>query len=195
MWTDSTTILQRVHSLEKQPFFVANCVTEILELTTVDEWNHLPTGVNSADIGTRGLFATTLLESSWSRGPDSLKSSNWACTDVITKIKSIKFPHEIEMMKKETHERTKFTADVTTNTSTFEWQKYSSHKNFLSFVAYKLPILLKFSDNRINSGCITDLDKLLGAERRLLLLLQTESFLAQKKNLLKLSPLSRLQYW
>ena len=32
MWTDSTTVLQWLHSLEKQPVFVANRVTEILEL-------------------------------------------------------------------------------------------------------------------------------------------------------------------
>ena len=37
MWTDSTTVLQWLHSLEKQPVFVANRVVEILELTTADE--------------------------------------------------------------------------------------------------------------------------------------------------------------
>ena len=37
MWTDSTTVLQWLHSLEKQPAFVANRISEILELTTTDE--------------------------------------------------------------------------------------------------------------------------------------------------------------
>ena len=37
IWTDSTTVLQWLHSLEKQPVFVTNRVAEILELPTVDE--------------------------------------------------------------------------------------------------------------------------------------------------------------
>ncbi|XP_075247024.1 uncharacterized protein LOC142340334 [Convolutriloba macropyga] len=37
MWTDSTTVLQWLSSLEKQPIFVANRVSEILEGTTVDQ--------------------------------------------------------------------------------------------------------------------------------------------------------------
>ena len=43
-WTDSTMVLQWLHSLEKQPVFVANLVAEILELTTVDEWNYVEPG-------------------------------------------------------------------------------------------------------------------------------------------------------
>ena len=37
MWTDNTTVLQWLHSIDKQPVFVANRVAEILEMTTVDE--------------------------------------------------------------------------------------------------------------------------------------------------------------
>ena len=33
MWTDSTTVLQWLHSIDKKPVFVANRVAEILELT------------------------------------------------------------------------------------------------------------------------------------------------------------------
>ena len=39
MWSDSSTVLQWLISLEKQPTIVANRVCEILELTTVDEWH------------------------------------------------------------------------------------------------------------------------------------------------------------
>ena len=41
MWTDSTTVLQWLHSIEKQPVFVANRVAEILELSTTDEWHYV----------------------------------------------------------------------------------------------------------------------------------------------------------
>ena len=55
MWTDSTTVLQWLHSLEKEPVFVTNRVAEILELTIVDEWNYVKSCDNPADAGTRGL--------------------------------------------------------------------------------------------------------------------------------------------
>ena len=55
MWTESTTVLQWLHSLEKQSVFVANCVAEILEVTTADEWYYVQSADNPADAGTRGL--------------------------------------------------------------------------------------------------------------------------------------------
>ena len=75
MWTDSTTVLQRLHSIDKPPVFVvAKRVTEILELTAVDEWNHVPTVDNPANAGTRGLSAK---ESTWLKGPAFLRTSDW----------------------------------------------------------------------------------------------------------------------
>ena len=53
MWSDSSTVLQWLTSLEKQPTFVANRVCEILELNTLDEWHYVPTAHSPADAGTR----------------------------------------------------------------------------------------------------------------------------------------------
>ena len=53
LWTDSTTVLHWLDLLEKQPVFVANRLIEILELTTVEQWNQVPTADNPADAGTR----------------------------------------------------------------------------------------------------------------------------------------------
>ena len=53
MWTGSTTVLNWRCSLEMQPIFVTNCVAEILELSTADEWNYVMSSDNSADFGTR----------------------------------------------------------------------------------------------------------------------------------------------
>ena len=49
MLTDSTTGLQWLCSLDKQPIFVANRVSEILEPTTVDQWFHLSSADSPAD--------------------------------------------------------------------------------------------------------------------------------------------------
>ena len=196
-WTDSKTVLQLLHSLGKQPVFIANRVTEILELTTVDEWNHVPTGDNPADAGTRGMSATALFQSSWLKCPEFLTSPNRPfilCTDVvITTMKARNLARGTELMKNESHEMMTLTAHVTINASTFEWQNYSSYEKFLLLVAYMLRLLQKFSGNRTNSGSVTYPDELLEAESRLFLLVQTDSFPAEKTILLKSS--ARLQFW
>ena len=60
MWTDSTTVLQRLHSFEKQSLSEAIRVVEIVELTIVDEWNHVPTAEKPTDADTRRLPAASL---------------------------------------------------------------------------------------------------------------------------------------
>ena len=89
---------------------------------------------------------------------------------------SRKVAPETEMMKKETHDLATLTAHVTINASTFEWEKYSSYGKRLRIVVYMLRVLPKFNGNRTKSRCITDPNELLESDRRLFLLLQTESF-------------------
>ena len=57
MWTDSTTVLQWLHSFDKKPEFVANRIAEFPELATVDEWNHVPTVDIPAEAGKHALLA------------------------------------------------------------------------------------------------------------------------------------------
>ena len=90
MWTASTTVLQRLNSTSKQPIFVANRVCEILERTSVDEWNHVASSDNPADAATRGMSAEVLQLSSWVRGPDFLRTKEFPSepnTDVVKNIK------------------------------------------------------------------------------------------------------------
>ena len=55
-WTASVTVLHWIHSAnKKQTIFVGNRVAEILESSTVDEWNLVNGTLNPADIGTRGM--------------------------------------------------------------------------------------------------------------------------------------------
>ena len=105
------------------------------------------------------------------------------------KIKSRKFAPKTEMLKNETHEMTTLMAYITA--STFEWQKCISYEETLRIVKYMLHILPKLSDRRTNSGSITVRDALLEAEHRLFLLVQTESFPAPKKDLMKASAINK----
>ena len=77
MWTDSTTVLQWLHSCSKLPVFVGNRTGQILESTTTDQWHHILSGDNPADTGTRGISSEALKESSWVNGPSMLRTTDW----------------------------------------------------------------------------------------------------------------------
>ena len=120
MWTDSTTVLQWLHSLEKQPAFVANRISEILELTTTDEWYHVQTADNPADAGTRGLSAKALLESCWLKGPEFLRTSDWPfkpCEEFRQKLKQ---PKQANWEKEEQESVTTLTITKAKIVTTFQ---------------------------------------------------------------------------
>ena len=90
MWTDSTIVLQWINSTNKHPIFIANRLCEILENTSVDQWNHVATCDNPADADTRGMSAEDFQSSSWVRGPDFLRTKQFPFvpnTDVVDNIK------------------------------------------------------------------------------------------------------------
>ena len=74
MWTYSTIVFQWTNSTNKHQIFIANRVCEILENTSVDQWNHVTTCDNPADAGTRGMSAEVLQSSSWVRGKRFLEN-------------------------------------------------------------------------------------------------------------------------
>ena len=69
-WSDSMTVLHWLHSShKKQTVFVANRIAEILENSTIDEWNFVNGLKNPADIGTRGMTISELNDSDWIKRP------------------------------------------------------------------------------------------------------------------------------
>ena len=193
MWTDSTTVLQWLHSIDKKPVFVANRVAEVLELTTVDEWNHVPTADNPADAGTRGLPAKALFDSSWLKGPKFLMTPDWPFqpSEEIWKTKLKNYDSNEINADSVYQETTANTASVTPNVLTLEWQRYSSYEKLLRIVAFILRILPRFSGNRTKTGAITDPVELESAEQKLFFLVQSETFPNETKNLLKTCSLSK----
>ena len=194
MWSGSSTVLQWLTSLEKQPTFVANRVCEILDLTTVDEWHYVPTAHNPADAGTRGMSATDLLNSCWLTGPDFLKTSDFPFKlpeEFGQKVKLNKGADSNKVIKTKEHQCTTITATVTEIATTFKWQKYSSYEKLLRIVAYMLRLLPKNESKRTDTGFITDPTELDNAQQRLFHLVQLESFNTEKKCVLKSLPLSK----
>ncbi|XP_058810967.1 uncharacterized protein LOC131675845 [Topomyia yanbarensis] len=67
MWSDSSTVLSWIRSdTRRYPKFVAFRVSEILNVTSLDEWRWLPTRLNVADEATK-----------WGTGPSFRKENRW----------------------------------------------------------------------------------------------------------------------
>ena len=76
-WSDSQNVLWwiRGHSRDFKPF-VANRVGEIQTTTNPEQWRHIATGLNPADILSRGMKTAELLDCDrWWTGPEFLKQS------------------------------------------------------------------------------------------------------------------------
>ncbi|XP_055918569.1 uncharacterized protein LOC129950669 [Eupeodes corollae] len=74
-WSDSKTTLSWIRSNPgKHKQYVANRITKIQELTTIDCWRYVPTKSNPADIASRGVYPSQLhsLDLWWS-GPTWLQ--------------------------------------------------------------------------------------------------------------------------
>ena len=192
MWSDSTTVLQWIHSLDEQPVFVANRVAEILDLTTTDEWNYVKSSENPADAGTRRLSAKSLASSSWLNGPEFLKTSDWPFKpSEPSKFKLKPDLNDQSTEKPSPKNEIVLSSNADINTSTFEWHKYSSFEKLLRVVAYLMRLIPKNEAYRSETGLISDPSELENAQTKLFYLAQLESFPIEKKLLLKKSPLSR----
>ncbi|XP_067206332.1 uncharacterized protein [Linepithema humile] len=75
LWTDSQIVLCWLRSCSRQwTPFVANRIAEIQRLTNVDDWKHVPSQDNPADLLSRGVMPDLLHNSEiWWHGPSWIK--------------------------------------------------------------------------------------------------------------------------
>lgn len=75
LWTDSTVVLGWLNAqTTRLKTYVLNRVNQILELTQIGQWHHVRTDENPADVVSRGISGSMLLESQlWWHGP------SWLC--------------------------------------------------------------------------------------------------------------------
>ena len=180
MWSDSSTVLQWLHSPEKQPVFVANRVSEILDASTVDEWAHVFSTNNPADVVTREMSIDELKCSAWINGPEFLRTEDWPFQPPIQRVsvKSLKLIQDPPV------------AQQTTMSSASKcvkpfiiWTNYSSYTKLVRTVAYMLRVNPKFRD-LVRTSTI-DPGEFRRAEAKLLLLAQSEMFSKEQKALAK----------
>lgn len=85
-WSDSMNVLWWIRGCSRNfKTFVSNRVGEIQTTTKPDQWRHVPTAENPADLLTRGISATDLTTKSlWWNGPGYLgeEELNWPTTNI-----------------------------------------------------------------------------------------------------------------
>ena len=185
MWTDSTIIW--INLTNKHPIFIANRVIEILENTSVDQWNHIATCDNQSDAGTRGMSAEFWQTSSWVRGPDFLRTRQFPFvpnTDVVDNIKL-----GVVTKEQEDDSISSLAASVTNppqeqSINLIPFDKFSSYQKLLRVTAYVHRLLPSHENYRTVNGSIADPVELDEAERHLKYLVQGESFNTERKDLL-----------
>lgn len=74
LFTDSTVVLSWLRTPPHKPkVFVANRVVQILEVTSPNQWSHVPTADNPADVASRGCMPSQLVDHGlWWHGPSFL---------------------------------------------------------------------------------------------------------------------------
>ena len=138
MRTDSTTVLQWLNSTSKQPVFVANRVAKILESTSNDQWFHVLSGDNPADIGTRGFTADSLKQSSWVNGPSFLKTSDWLFNPNREITEKIRLNGPVYDLSEGLEVSFTFPCTAVSTEFAFPWEEYSSFYKIKRLVAFIL---------------------------------------------------------
>ena len=187
MWTDSTIVLQWINSTNKNPIFIANRVSEILENTSVDQWNHIATCDNPADAGTRGMSAEFLQSICWLRGPDFLRTKQFPFVpnnDVVNNINLgvVTKEQDDDSISSLAASRTKPLKEQSFNLIPFD--EFSSYQKILCVTAYMLLLLPSHEIYRSVDGSVADPVELDETQRHLQYLVQGESFNTERRDLL-----------
>ena len=126
-WTDSTTVLQRIHSSHrKQRVLVANREAEILDTTNVSQWNHVSGINNPADIGPRAINV------------DELKRSEWLTGLAWLKQREKEWPEQVNLTiaSDKQNDEMVFSVKVEEKKPMIQWERFSDFNRLVNTMAY-----------------------------------------------------------
>ena len=169
-WSDSTTVLQWIHSSHrKQQVFVANRVAEILDTTDVSRVS----GINNpADIGTRAINIEELKRSEWLTGPAWLKQPENEWPEQVNLI----FASDEENMPSSV-----FMIQAEEKKAVIQWEQFSNFNRLVNTVAYVQRALNKHKPATL----VVSIEERRKAKATIFKLLQQDS-LVTRSNLSKL---------
>lgn len=97
LWSNFTIVIAWINSYKQLKPYVSNRIAQILDLTKPDQWRHVPTNWNPADIISRGCPAEALSENElWWQGPNWLSQdeSHWPSIKTVL-LQELPEKHEI----------------------------------------------------------------------------------------------------
>ncbi|XP_072392243.1 uncharacterized protein [Diabrotica undecimpunctata] len=170
MWSDSEIVLAWLrshHSRWNQ--FVANRVAQIQENSSHSHWRHVKSKDNPADILSRGMMPTNILNSTlWFHGPQFLQTFDLNLSEYSPKFNSNKLPEERKVV-------------LHTRSAQFDFfvmlsERFSSFTKYVRTIAY----VLRFGNNAKSgtqklSGAL-EVSELQNAEMKIIKLLQNSCF-------------------
>lgn len=171
LWTDSTIVLSWLNGEPRNwKTFVSNRVAEIQRMTNIDDWHHISSGSNPADIISRGARLNELSESDlWWHGPKFLcsPSEQWPKAVDYSKLNLI-IP---EVKTKST------SLAVTVNPDIDIFSRFSSLNRLIRVFSYCLRFIHN-SRQEVNSrqGGNLKVSEIDEATNRLIKLVQLECF-------------------
>ena len=186
MWKDSTTVLQWLNTSDKLPVFFANCVTEILKSTAIDEWHQFFSGNNPADPGTRGISSEALKDSIWVFSSSVLRTTNWTFIPDERVINKFYLNGPFCDVDDYFETSSFFVTDVTSIKNPelgINWETFSSITSYKRVVAFILMMLLSNKYFRDRDLRITDPAEFDFAENKLFHLVQMEFFPVEVKTI------------
>lgn len=173
LWSDSTVALGWIKSQPNRfQIFVANRVSQIQSLTQSEQWNHVSTDDNPADLVSRGIYPSQLKNNIlWFKGPPWLSQSreSWPCSQITPES-------NLPEMKKSV--KSFMTRE---NLNIFPFEKFSKMKKMIRMMALCLRFLsnCKVPKNRASERCtgILTPSELNNATNRLAYISQKETFM------------------
>ena len=132
LWTDSKTVINYLRNTETNfGIFVAHRVNEIRELTSIGDWNYVPTKYNPADDTSRYIPLFKLEKNHrWLNGPDFLKFHNYTPETESVSVN--------EVQRKETKEYEP--SKIVSRLPIVNWNYYSSFDKLVRHIAWILKL-------------------------------------------------------
>lgn len=102
-WTDSTIVLQCLNNNEKRfQRYVANRVEFIRDHSTPNQWHHVPSQLNPADVASRGQKIKKFIrDETWKRGPEFLWLPQHCWPEGRDKCQTNKSRHNVDAKSEE----------------------------------------------------------------------------------------------
>ena len=142
-YTDSKVVLGYIYNNSRRFYtYVSNRVEQIRHTSKPDDWHHVPTDQNPADLGTRAVTAMELPNSMWLTGPAFLRSVNTSGTEDDATYELVEPDKELRPV---TSCLTKVTVD---NTLYGKFSKFSSLRSLVRAVTLLKNFVRKFKTRR-----------------------------------------------